>query len=58
MEQKNEILDELQEIRREIEKEYNKFRSMSEMWDERANGIGTALEIIDNHIKRYNDDTR
>ena len=37
----------LQEIRQEIETEYNKYRNMSDKWDERANGIGTALEIID-----------
>ena len=42
----------LQRIRAEIESEYNKFRNRSEVWDERANGIGTALEIIDKYAEQ------
>ena len=42
----------LQRIRAEIESEYNKFRNRSEVWDERANGIGTALEIIDRYAEQ------
>lgn len=42
--------DALNKIRAEIEQEYNKYRNMSEKWDERACGIGTALEIIDKYF--------
>lgn len=41
----------LDKIRAEIEQEYNKYRNMSEKWDERACGIGIAVEIIDKYIK-------
>lgn len=37
----------LDNIRAEIDQEYTKFRNKSDMWDERACGLGTALEIID-----------
>ena len=39
----------IEQISDEIEQEYNRFRNMSDMWDERANGLGTALEIIDKY---------
>lgn len=38
-------------IRAEIEQEYTKFRNRSDMWYERACGLGTALEIIDKYRK-------
>lgn len=41
--------DVLDKIRAEIEQEYSKFRDMSDKWSERANGLGTALEIIDKY---------
>lgn len=44
----DEVLD---EIRAEIEQEYTIFRNKSDMWNERACGLGTALEIIDKHRK-------
>lgn len=51
--------DVLQEIRQEIENEYNNYHNRSEIWTERACGLASALEIIDNKIKevRYNNDT-
>ena len=39
----------LDKIRAEIEQEYTKFRNKSDMWNERACGLGTALEIIDKY---------
>lgn len=39
----------LDKIRSEIEQEYTKFRNKSDMWNERACGLGTALEIIDKY---------
>ena len=39
----------LDKIRAEIEQEYTKFRNRSDMWYERACGLGTALEIIDKY---------
>lgn len=39
----------LDKIRAEIKQEYTKFRNKSDMWNERACGIGTALEIIDKY---------
>ncbi len=50
-EQKTDVLE---QIRAEIEQEYNKFRNMSDKWDERACGLGTALEIIDKVLKDHN----
>ena len=41
----------LDKIRAEIEQEYNKYRNMSEKWNERACGIGITLEIIDKYRK-------
>ena len=46
---KQEVNAVLDKISAEIEKEYNKYRNMSEKWDERACGIGTTLEIIDKY---------
>ena len=39
----------LNKIRAEIEQEYTKFRNRSDIWNERACGIGVALEIIDKY---------
>ncbi len=39
----------LDKIRAEIEQEYTKFRNRSDMWSERACGLGQALEIIDKY---------
>jgi len=39
----------LDKIRAEIEQEYTKFRNKSDMWNERACGLGMALEIIDKY---------
>ncbi len=47
----NEVGDVLGKIRAEIEAEYTRFRNMSDRWCERANGLGTALEIIDKYMK-------
>ena len=41
-----EVLD---KIRDEIVQEYTKFRNKSDMWNERAYGLGMALEIIDKY---------
>lgn len=46
--EQNDVLD---KIRAEIEQEYSKFRDMSDKWCERANGLGTALDIIDRFRK-------
>lgn len=43
---KSDVLD---KIRAEIEQEYTKFRNKTDMWNERACGLGTALEIIDKY---------
>lgn len=43
------INDILKKIRAEIEREYTKFRNRSDMWSERACGLGQALEIIDKY---------
>ena len=48
---KKSMEEKIEQIRTEIEQEYSKFRNMSDKWDERANGIGTALEIIDRYTK-------
>lgn len=45
----------LDKIRTEIDQEYTKFRNKSDMWNERACGLGTALEIIDKSIKEEAD---
>ena len=45
------IDDILKKIRAEIEQEYTRFRNMSDRWDERACGLGEALEIIDKYRK-------
>lgn len=45
------IDDILKKIRAEIEQQYTRFRNGSDMWDERACGLGTALEIIDKYRK-------
>ncbi len=39
----------LDKIRAEIEQEYTRFRNRSDMWSERACGLGQALEIIDKY---------
>ena len=39
----------LDKVRSEIEQEYTKLRNKSDMWNERACGLGTALEIIDKY---------
>ena len=44
------IYNSIYKMRVEIEQEYNKYRNMSEKWNERACGIGTALEIIDKYF--------
>lgn len=44
-------MDALDKIRAEIELEYTRFRNKSDMWSERACGLGTALEIIDKYKK-------
>ena len=44
------VLNALKDVRTEIDTEYKKFRNKSDKWDERASGIGTALEIIDGKI--------
>lgn len=44
----NEVLN---KIRAEIEQQYTRFRNGSDMWDERACGLGTALDIIDKYRK-------
>ena len=41
----------LDKIRAEIEQEYIRFHNKSDMWSERACGLGTALEIIDKYKK-------
>ena len=46
----------LDKIRAEIEAEYTRFRNMSDRWCERANGLGTALEIIDKYKKSEDKD--
>lgn len=46
----SEVLKALEDVRAEIDTEYKRFRNKSDKWDERANGIGTALEIIDRKI--------
>lgn len=45
----------IEQIRAEIEQEYNRFRNMSDKWSERACGLGTALEIIDKALKNLNE---
>lgn len=44
-------MDALDKIRAEIKQEYTKFRNKSDIWSERACGLGTALEIIDKYRK-------
>ena len=51
LEREETVLQALEDVRAEIDTEYKKFRNKSDKWDERANGIGTALEIIDQKIK-------
>lgn len=46
------VLKALKDVRTEIDTEYKKFRNKSDKWDERASGIGTALEIIDGKIAK------
>jgi hypothetical protein len=46
------VIEVLDKIRAEIEQEYTKFRNKSDMWSERACGLGTALEIIDKYKKK------
>lgn len=41
----------LDKIRAEITQEYTRFRNKSDMWSERACGLGMALEIIDKYRK-------
>ena len=45
----NKGLEVLNKIRAEIEQEYTRFRNGSDRWDERACGLGEALEIIDKY---------
>lgn len=40
----------IEDIKAEINTEYKSFRNKSDKWDERASGIGMALEIIDRKI--------
>lgn len=42
-------VDILDKVRSEIEQEYTKLRNKSDIWNERACGLGTALEIIDKY---------
>lgn len=47
---KDAVVKALKDVRAEIDAEYKRFRNKSDKWDERASGIGTALEIIDRKI--------
>lgn len=42
----------LQEIRHEIEDEYNNFYNRSDIWTERCCGIASAIEIIDRYLDK------
>lgn len=51
------VIKVLEDVRAEIDTEYKRFRNKSDKWDERANGIGTALEIIDRKIKEIENES-